>query len=225
MPNVDDTWNLRLLDGPNAACRPSVIGDGHRAVGIAKCDGWGGTGGATLESLGLKDQEAVGMPLGYSLQCRITCEDPAQNFQVPAPPPPSFSPTPTYTTHIHIPDACHCSLLLLTVSTALGLQEMEETGSDASRFEVTEEVHCVCYPTQGCQTHAAVCCCRMQPDTGRIQAYRSPGGPGIRLDGAIAAGNVVSRYYDSLLVKASWPWPITTVCDAHTEHPPYSCRR
>eukprot|EP00887_Chlorella_sp_A99_P003326 scaffold26.g3326.t1 len=41
-----------------------------------------------------------------------------------------------------------------------------------------------------------------QPDAGRISAYRSPGGPGIRLDGAMAAGNVVSRHYDSLLVKA-----------------------
>ncbi|KAA6420341.1 MAG: pyruvate carboxylase [Trebouxia sp. A1-2] len=40
-----------------------------------------------------------------------------------------------------------------------------------------------------------------QPDSGRIQAYRSPGGPGIRLDGAMTAGNVVSRHYDSLLVK------------------------
>ena len=42
----------------------------------------------------------------------------------------------------------------------------------------------------------------MQPDAGRIQAYRSPGGPGIRLDGAMMAGNQVSRFYDSLLVKA-----------------------
>ena len=43
--------------------------------------------------------------------------------------------------------------------------------------------------------------CVVQPDAGRIQAYRSPGGPGIRLDGAMTAGNVVSRHYDSLLVK------------------------
>ena len=43
----------------------------------------------------------------------------------------------------------------------------------------------------------------LQPDSGRIQAYRSPGGPGIRLDGAMTAGNVVSRHYDSLLVKVS----------------------
>lgn len=50
----------------------------------------------------------------------------------------------------------------------------------------------------------------MQPDAGRIQAYRSPGGPGIRLDGAMTAGNVVSRHYDSLLVKVSFiPLPIT----------------
>ena len=41
----------------------------------------------------------------------------------------------------------------------------------------------------------------VQRDSGRIQAYRSPGGPGIRLDGAMTAGNVVSRHYDSLLVK------------------------
>ncbi|PRW20525.1 pyruvate carboxylase isoform A [Chlorella sorokiniana] len=40
-----------------------------------------------------------------------------------------------------------------------------------------------------------------QPDSGRITAYRSPGGHGIRLDGAMAAGNIVSRHYDSLLVK------------------------
>ncbi|EFN52428.1 hypothetical protein CHLNCDRAFT_138936 [Chlorella variabilis] len=40
-----------------------------------------------------------------------------------------------------------------------------------------------------------------QPDSGRITAYRSPGGHGIRLDGAMAAGNSVSRHYDSLLVK------------------------
>jgi pyruvate carboxylase len=40
-----------------------------------------------------------------------------------------------------------------------------------------------------------------QPDAGRITAYRSAGGPGVRLDGAMAAGNIVSRHYDSLLVK------------------------
>ena len=42
-----------------------------------------------------------------------------------------------------------------------------------------------------------------RPDTGRISAYRSPGGAGIRLDdsGATYAGAEVSPYFDSLLGK------------------------
>ena len=44
------------------------------------------------------------------------------------------------------------------------------------------------------------------PDTGKISAYRSGGGFGVRLDGGNAgAGTVISPYYDSLLVKVtSW---------------------
>ncbi|MPM16380.1 4-hydroxy-2-oxovalerate aldolase [bioreactor metagenome] len=44
------------------------------------------------------------------------------------------------------------------------------------------------------------------PDTGRITAYRSGGGFGVRLDGGnAAAGTTISPYYDSLLVKVtSW---------------------
>lgn len=44
------------------------------------------------------------------------------------------------------------------------------------------------------------------PDTGRITAYRSGGGFGVRLDGGNAAtGTIISPYYDSLLVKVtSW---------------------
>ncbi|KAJ3193250.1 pyruvate carboxylase [Irineochytrium annulatum] len=41
-----------------------------------------------------------------------------------------------------------------------------------------------------------------QPDTGRIEVYRTPGGPGVRLDGGPAfTGSIVTPYYDSLLVK------------------------
>lgn len=41
------------------------------------------------------------------------------------------------------------------------------------------------------------------PDYGRILAYRSPGGFGVRLDGAMGfAGAVITPFYDSLLVKA-----------------------
>lgn len=41
-----------------------------------------------------------------------------------------------------------------------------------------------------------------QPDTGRIEVFRSGEGMGIRLDSASAfAGAIISPYYDSLLVK------------------------
>ncbi|MET0700497.1 MAG: pyruvate carboxylase [Mycobacterium sp.] len=40
-----------------------------------------------------------------------------------------------------------------------------------------------------------------RPDTGRITAYRSPGGAGIRLDGGTILGAEVSAHFDSMLVK------------------------
>jgi pyruvate carboxylase len=40
-----------------------------------------------------------------------------------------------------------------------------------------------------------------RPDTGRISAYRSPGGAGIRLDGGTHLGAEVSAHFDSMLVK------------------------
>lgn len=43
-----------------------------------------------------------------------------------------------------------------------------------------------------------------QPDTGRIEVYRSAGGNGVRLDGSNGfAGAVITPYYDSLLVKCT----------------------
>lgn len=47
------------------------------------------------------------------------------------------------------------------------------------------------------------------PDTGKIMAYRSGGGFGVRLDAGNAfAGSVITPYYDSLLVKLS-TWALT----------------
>jgi pyruvate carboxylase len=47
------------------------------------------------------------------------------------------------------------------------------------------------------------------PDTGKLIAYRSGGGFGIRLDGGNAfTGSVITPYYDSLLVKAT-AWSLT----------------
>lgn len=45
---------------------------------------------------------------------------------------------------------------------------------------------------------------QFQPDTGRIEVYRSAGGNGVRLDGGNGfAGAVISPFYDSMLVKCS----------------------
>ncbi|KAJ3114100.1 pyruvate carboxylase [Phlyctochytrium bullatum] len=47
-----------------------------------------------------------------------------------------------------------------------------------------------------------------RPDTGRIEQYRTPGGPGVRLDGGPAfTGAVITPHYDSLLVKC--------ICSGH----------
>ncbi|MDN5750098.1 MAG: pyruvate carboxylase, partial [Pseudonocardia sp.] len=40
-----------------------------------------------------------------------------------------------------------------------------------------------------------------RPDTGRVTAYRTPGGAGIRLDGGTSVGAEVGAYFDSMLVK------------------------
>lgn len=40
-----------------------------------------------------------------------------------------------------------------------------------------------------------------RPDLGRITAYRTPGGAGIRLDGGTTVGAEISAYFDSMLVK------------------------
>ncbi|KAG9307072.1 hypothetical protein G9A89_016900 [Geosiphon pyriformis] len=43
-----------------------------------------------------------------------------------------------------------------------------------------------------------------QPDTGKIEVYRSSGGNGVRLDGSSGyAGSVITPHYDSLLVKVT----------------------
>ena len=86
----------------------------------------------TYPQIGIPSQEAV-QPNGFAVQCRVTTEDPANNFA---------------------------------------------------------------------------------PDTGKITAYRSGGGFGVRLDGGNAyTGAVISPYYDSLLVKVTtWDTTFEGVC-------------
>ncbi|MFZ3347572.1 pyruvate carboxylase, partial [Mycobacterium sp.] len=63
---------------------------------------------------------------------------------------------------------------------------------------------------QAIRPHGAALQCRIttedpangfRPDTGRISAYRSPGGAGIRLDGGTNVGAEISAHFDSMLVK------------------------
>ncbi|WP_396022040.1 pyruvate carboxylase [Corynebacterium poyangense] len=60
------------------------------------------------------------------------------------------------------------------------------------------------------ELHGAALQCRIttedpangfRPDTGTITAYRSPGGAGVRLDGAASLGGEISPNFDSMLVK------------------------
>ncbi|HMK84832.1 MAG TPA: pyruvate carboxylase [Steroidobacteraceae bacterium] len=56
------------------------------------------------------------------------------------------------------------------------------------------------------------------PDYGRVAAYRSPAGYGIRLDAGTAySGAIITRFYDSLLVKVTaWsPTPEETIARMH----------
>lgn len=46
-----------------------------------------------------------------------------------------------------------------------------------------------------------------RPDTGTITAYQPPGGPGVRLDGAVYGGSEVTPFFDSLLVKLTTRGP------------------
>ncbi len=46
-----------------------------------------------------------------------------------------------------------------------------------------------------------------RPDTGTLDTYRSPGGPGVRLDGAVYVGAEITPYFDSLLVKLTTRGP------------------
>ncbi|MCD7948187.1 MAG: pyruvate carboxylase [Oscillospiraceae bacterium] len=66
-----------------------------------------------------------------------------------------------------------------------------------------EDVHIRGYAIQ-CRVTTEDPANNFAPDTGKISAYRSGGGFGVRLDGGnAAAGTVISPYYDSLLVKVT----------------------
>ncbi len=77
-----------------------------------------------------------------------------------------------------------------------------------------DDLHCNGYAIQ-CRITTEDPTNNFAPDTGKITAYRSGGGFGVRLDGGNAgAGTVISPYYDSLLVKVtSWDNTFEGVCN------------
>src|SRR5215470_9512298 len=52
-----------------------------------------------------------------------------------------------------------------------------------------------------CRIYAEVPEEQFRPDTGTIEVYEPPSGPGIRLDSGVQAGSVVSYHFDPLLAK------------------------
>lgn len=61
-----------------------------------------------------------------------------------------------------------------------------------------------------------------RPDTGRITAYRSPGGAGVRLDGGTSLGAEIGAHFDSMIVKltcraATFPLALARAKRAVTE--------
>ena len=76
-----------------------------------------------------------------------------------------------------------------------------------------EDVHVDGYATQ-CRVTTEDPANNFAPDNGKITAYSSSGGFGVRLDGGNAdVGTVISPYYDSLLVKVtSWDHNFPAAC-------------
>ncbi|KAJ3340956.1 pyruvate carboxylase [Gonapodya sp. JEL0774] len=84
----------------------------------------------------------------------------------------------------------------------IALQLRIAQGSSLPSLGVTQESIAVKGHALQCRMTTEDPAKNFQPDTGRIEAYRSPGGPGVRLDGGNAfAGAIVSPHYDSLLTK------------------------
>ena len=56
-------------------------------------------------------------------------------------------------------------------------------------------------PAIECRIQAEDAANQFFPSTGRVRAVREPSGPGIRIDGALEAGQPVTPYYDPMLAK------------------------
>ncbi|MCT4785633.1 pyruvate carboxylase, partial [Exiguobacterium aestuarii] len=89
------------------------------------------------------------------------------------------------------------------VQTQLMIAQGESLHGDMIQMPKQEDIKLLGYAIQSRVTSEDPAN-NFMPDTGKIMAYRSPGGFGVRLDGGNAyVGAEISPYYDSLLVKLS----------------------
>lgn len=142
-------------------------------------------GGATLADIGIPSQESITIR-GCAIQCRITSEDPSQNFQ------PDFGcGHATTSRRLTQGAACICGRRRSLVSL-----------SPTDPPQPCTQPRC----TEPSQPHSVS---DVRPSLpvflssllSRIEVYRTPGGPGVRLDGSATTGSLISPHYDSLLVK------------------------
>lgn len=94
------------------------------------------------------------------------------------------------------------------VQSQIMIAEGHELHSEEVGIPTQENLHCQGHAIQ-CRVTTEDPANHFMPDTGKISAYRSGGGFGVRLDaGNGFRGAVITPYYDSLLVKVS-TWGLT----------------
>lgn len=94
------------------------------------------------------------------------------------------------------------------VQTQIKIAEGYELHGKEIAIPAQEDLHTIGHAIQ-CRITTEDPANNFMPDTGKLIAYRSGGGFGIRLDGGNAfTGSVITPYYDSLLVKAT-TWGLT----------------
>ena len=89
------------------------------------------------------------------------------------------------------------------VQTQIKVAEGYQLGSEEIGLPGQESIHCLGNAIQ-CRITTEDPLNGFMPDSGKIIAYRSGGGFGVRLDSGNAyTGSIITPYYDSLLVKAT----------------------
>ena len=103
------------------------------------------------------------------------------------------------------------------VKAQIRIADGAKIGEEASGVPEQEDIHLTSHALQ-CRVTTEDPENGFSPDYGKITAYRSPAGFGIRLDAGTAyAGAILTRSYDSMLVKVTaWaPNPVEAIARMH----------